>query len=498
MSKRLSKTPTVPANYSAFPNEIESRLLTLESDLGTRMDEIESTVGTNTVDIVDHSKRLMRYETSGLELEPNNTNNQLLDISHRIGILEAYQTQDRAEFFDVRTKLDSIETNIGAYIANIEENSMKLAKVETELAINKTNDEIDLQDIRHRVGILESYQNHDRAEFQEMDSRLGTLELEYDTYTQSIKNNSKMLAELGIDVWKTKPEQELHETELQEMSIAIYENTNNLTKFEINLEEAKSGLQNLSSIIEGLDLDANTDFVSMQNFTTELRNIYDDIQREKYINEEHDIALSQLEVNRNFLINITQNHTSRIAQLELYRDTDYSTIKLNEVRIAELADNLTSENSVIKSHNDDILAVRNSLLDLEADIRAQNASLLVHVDRLAQLELDRADDRNVLQSQDSRLSFVETNIMSLNVTLQNHSSRIEELDSDTTCNQNIIANHTVRLSQLEVLADETQNKLLDYGTILTKQTGNKPLVNIADKDKQLKHIPLKSLFLTKR
>ena len=137
-------------------------------------------------------------------------------------------------------------------------------------------------------------------------------------------------------------------------------------------------------------------------------------------------------------------------------------------------------------------------MDLEADIRAQNASLLVHVDRLAQLELDRADDRNVLQSQDSRLSFVETNIMSLNVTLQNHSSRIEELDSGTTCNQNIIANHTVRLSQLEVLVDETRNKLLDYGTKLTKQTGNKPLVNIADKDKQLKQTPLKSLFLTKR
>ena len=121
-------------------------------------------------------------------------------------------------------------------------------------------------------------------------------------------------------MWKTKTEQELHETELQEMSIAIYENTNNLTKFEINLEEAKSWLQNLSSIIEGLDLDANTDFVSMQNFTTELRNIYDDIQREKYINEEHDIALSQLEVNRNFLINITQNHTHRALHNWSYID----------------------------------------------------------------------------------------------------------------------------------------------------------------------------------
>ena len=96
MSKRLSKTPTEPANSSAFPNEIGARLLTLESDLGTRMDEIESTLGTNTANIEEHSKRLMRLETSGLELEPNNTNNQLLDISHRIGILEAYQTQDRA------------------------------------------------------------------------------------------------------------------------------------------------------------------------------------------------------------------------------------------------------------------------------------------------------------------------------------------------------------------------------------------------------------------
>ena len=204
MSKRLPKTPTGQANYSAFPNEIESRLLTLESDLGTRMDEIESTVGTNTVDIEDHSKRLMRFETSGLELEPNNTNNQLLDINHRIGILEAYQTQDRAEFFDVQTKLDIIETNIGAYIANIEENSMKLAKVETELAINKTNNEIDLQDIRHRVGILESYQNHDQAEFQEMDSRLGTLELEYDTYTQSIKIIPKCWQSLALMCGKPK------------------------------------------------------------------------------------------------------------------------------------------------------------------------------------------------------------------------------------------------------------------------------------------------------
>ena len=479
MSKRLSKTPTEPENTTAFTNEIKARLLTLESDLGSRMDEIESTLGTNTADIEEHSKRLMRCETSGLELEPNNTNNPLLDISHRIGILEAYQTQDRAGFFDVRTKLDSIETNI-------EENSMKLAKVETELATNKTNYDLDLQDIRHRVGILESYQNQDRAEFREMDSRLGISEQELDTYTQSIKNNSKMLSELTTDVWKIKTEQALHQTELQEMNIAINENANNLTKFETNLEEEKSGLQNLSSIIEGLDLNANTEFVSMQNFTTELRNIYDDIQREKFINEEHDLAISKLDANGNFLTNVTQNHTSRIVQLELYRDTDHSAIKLNQGKIEELVDNLTSENLVIKAHGDSILAVTNSLLDLEADTHAQNASLFVQMNSLTQLELDRTDDRDLIQSQDSRLAFVEIEVMSQNTTLQNHSSRIEELESDTIRDQDIIANYSLRLSELERLTKETRNEMIDYGTKLTKLTGNISLVLIASKV-QLNH-----------
>ena len=485
MSKRLSKTPTEPANSSAFPNEIEARLLTLESDLGTRMDEIESTLGTNTANIEEHSKRLMRLETSGLELEPNNTNNQLLDISHRIGILEAYQTQDRAGFFDVRTKLDIIETNVGAFIANIEENSMKLAKVETELATNKTNNDLDLQDMRHRVGILESYQNQDRAEFREMDSRLGILELELDTITQSIKNDSKMLSELTTDVWNIKTEQALYQTELQGMSIAINENANNLTKFETTWEEEKSGLQNLSSVIEGLDLDAYTEFVSMQNFTFELRNIDDDIQREKFINEEHDLAISKLEANGNFLTHVTQNHTSRIAQLELYRDTDHSAIKLNEVKIKELVDNLTSENLVIKAQGYSILAVTNSLLNLEADTHAQNASLFVQSNKLTQLELDRTDDRDLIQSQESRLSFVEIEVMSQNTTLQNHSSRIEELESDTIRDQDIIANYSLRLSELERLTKEARNEMIDYGTKLTKLTGNIPVILIASKCKIL-------------
>ena len=87
---------------------------------------------------------------------------------------------------------------------------MKLAKVETELATNKTNNDLDLQDTRHRVGILESYQNQDRAEFREMDSRLGILELELDTITQSIKNDSKMLSELTTDVRKFKSKQNKH------------------------------------------------------------------------------------------------------------------------------------------------------------------------------------------------------------------------------------------------------------------------------------------------
>ena len=265
------------------------------------------------------------------------------------------------------------------------------------------------------------------------------------------------------------------------MSIAINENANNLTKFETNWEEEKSGLQNLSSVIEGLDLDANTEFVSMQNFTTELRNIYDDIQREKFINEEHDLAISKLEANRNFLTHVTQNHTSRIAQLELYRDTDHSAIKLNEVKIKEL----TSENLVIKAHGNSILAVTNSLLDLEADTHAQNASLFVQSNKLTQLELDRTDDRDLIQSQESRLALVEIEVMSQNTTLQNQSSRIEELESNTIRDQDIIANYSLRLSELERLTKETRNEMIDYGTKLTKLTGNIPVILIASKCKIL-------------
>ena len=375
MNRRMSHNPTdASTSATTSTNDLEAKLLLLESDLTTRIIDIELTLGMNITDMAEEtSRQLTQYEAFRFELELNDTNNQLLNISQRIEILEL------------------------------------------ELATNIMN------------------------EFQ-------------------LKN--------------FEMEQEMHQYDFQELSNAVQNITLNVSNLMKLYGEEQNIVNNLSLIKKGFDLDVNMKFVSVQNFTAEMNKIYADIQRETFINEMHDLAISNLDINNSALANITLAQESRIAQLEKFRATDYDAIQLSEVKITELAENLTQVYSVTKNHSDSILKITANVIKLESEAITQNATISNIRGRVTQIELNVDDDRSARQIQDSRLTNVEINIITQNNSLLNHSSRLEQLESDAVRDQYIIANHTFRIVQIELLTSETQSEMKDIGTKLNKLLGN--------------------------
>ena len=369
----MSHNPT-NANTPAT-TDLEAKLLILESDLTTRIIDIELTLGMNITDINEEtSSHLTQYEAIQLEFKLNDTNNQLINISQKIEILEL------------------------------------------EFATNITNYQTELK--------------------------------------------------------KFEMEQEIHQANFLELSNAVYDNTLNVSNLMKLYVEEQNKVTNLSFIIEGLDLDNKIKLVSMQNFTVELSKLYADIQREMFINEMHDLAISNLNTNNSVLANMTLAQESRIAQLEKFRATYNDAIQLSEVKITELADNMTQVSSVTKFHSGSILEITANVIELESEAIAQNASISDIRDRVTQIELNVDDDRSARQIQDSRLTNVEINIMKQNNSLLNHSSRLEQLESDAVRDQYIIANHTFRIVQIELLTSKTQTEIKDIGTNLNKLLGN--------------------------
>ena len=369
----MSHNPTNVVNTPAT-TDLEAKLLLLQSDLTTRIIDIELTLGMNITDINEETSRhLTQYEAIQLEFRLNDTNNQLINISQKIEILEL------------------------------------------EFATNITN------------------------------------------YQSVLK--------------KFEMEQEMHQANFLELSNAVYDNTRNVSNLMKLYVEEQNKVNNLSFIIAGLDLDVNMKFVSVQNFTVELSKVYADIQRETFINEMHDLAISNLNTNNSVLANMTLAQESRIAQLEIFRATDNAAIQLSEDKVTELADKLAQVSSVTRIHSDSILEITTSVMKLESETIAQNTSILDIRDRINQIELNVDDDRSARQIQDSRLVTVEMNIMTQNNSLLNHSSRLEELESDSVRDQYTIANHTLRIVQLELLTNETQSEVIDIGTNLTKLLG---------------------------
>ena len=344
---------------------------------------------------------------------------------------------------DLTTRIIHIELTLGMNITDINaETSRQLTQYEAiqlEFKLNDTNNQ--LINISQKIEILE---------------------LEFAT---NITNYQ-------FELKKFEMVQEMHQANFQELSNAVHDNTLNVSNLMKLYVEEQNKVNNLSFFIEGLDLDVNMNFVSVQNFTVELSKIYGDIQRETFINEMHDLAISNLNTNNSVLANMTLSQESRIAQLEIFRATDYDAIQLSEVKITELADNLTQVSSVTRIHRDSILEITTSVMKLESEIIAQNTSILDIRDRINQIELNVDDDRSARQIQDLRLATVEINVMTQNNSLLNHSSRLEELESDSVRDQYTITNHTLRILQLELLTNETQSKVTDIGTNLTKLLGN--------------------------
>ena len=406
-----------------------------------RLLNVDSSVGTNTAKIEENSKRLTRCETGVVEMETHKTTNQLSDISYRIGILERNQTQDRTEFYNIVTKLENIDAQFGKNTANIEENAKTLVRIETELGAIKTNNESELKDMRQRIGTLEFYQIQESVRAGEFESRLGNLESDVNTYGTIVQNNSNSFSRLETDIWQFELDRAHKKFELRELNTTVHELSNNLSEVMTILETS--------------------------------------------INGEYDKRISILELDCNLHALIVQNHTMRITQPEKDTSIDASSIQLHEDKIAELTANLTSESSIIKEHSENIAVIKSNLMRLDNSTFVNNVSSLLNKKKFGQLEFDITD--------------LEIKLFAQNVTLQKQSARIEELESDKIRDQDMIINNTLKLSQLktyvtelkvsrlmetsinlvqsnrllelELIANETETTLEEYGAKLTNLTG---------------------------
>ena len=426
-SKKTSSTYQLtfyPTNTSALYDEMEGRLL-----------NVDSSVGTNTAKIEENSKRLTRCETGVVEMETHNTTNQLSDISYRIGILERNQTQDRTEFYNIVTKLENIDAQFGKDTANIEENAKTLVRIVTELGAIKTNNESELKDMRQRIGTLEFYQIQESVRAGEFETRLGNLESDVNTYGTIVQNNSNSFSRLETDIWQFELDRAHKSFELRELNTTVHELSNNLSEVMTILETS--------------------------------------------INGEYDKRISILELDCNLHALIVQNHTMRITQLEKDTSIDASSIQLHEDKIAELTANLTSESSIIKEHSENIAVIKSNLMrldnstfvnnvnrfgqlefditDLEIKLFAQNVTLQKQSTRIEELESDKIRDQDMIINNTLKLSQLKTYVTELNV------SRLMETSI------NLVQSN--RLLELKLIANETETTLEEYGAKLTNLTG---------------------------
>ena len=263
------------------------------------------------------------------------------------------------------------------------------------------------------------------------------------------------------------------------------------------------------------------EYVTVQDFINETRNIWENVEEIRAINDEHTSALAQLQRDWDFVRALVQNQSSRISQIETDRNTDRSEIGLLSSRVIQLEADLETEKVLLEMHSELILANNNSLIQLQSDLVVQNQTNMQDVtDRLTQIETSIGVNRSnllltetklkqlkavltaqnaSLQSQNSKIEQLELNItddwisgklcekrlqqIEASLTVQNDSiqtqnSKINELESQEKINKDTLSNHTARLTQLMAEMDEANENMVQIQTdFIVQNTSIKEVID---------------------
>ena len=407
---------------------------------------------------------LSRPPTNATYTSPDTT-----DIETRLRYLESNQTQHRivteTKFLNFESNHTKYRLDMAGEIDNIQSN------VATNEAISKENS--------HRLTAIESE----------------TIKLE--------RNQS----ETHVEISGMHTRVEKLETDLDAHKANIQEDSDRLKIIETYMETDRQTFTNSSVIVNELTTGSSVEFVTVQEYTNETRNILANIEAVNATNEEHGAVLLQLQNDLGSLTALVQNHTSRIIQVESDRTVDRTSADFLSMRVTQLEADLSSKSTIIETHKESIRDNSNSLRQLQTDIIVQNTTIQFATDRLSQIEADINQYQTNILLQETAIMQVEASITAQNASLQTHSSRIEKLESQGIGIKNIITNHTARLKELEtnlsktnaniqnessinevqtarlleleLRANETRKKFEDYDAMLTNATGIQVFISVS-------------------
>ena len=249
--------------------------------------------------------------------------------------------------------------------------------------------------------------------------RLTTIEDE----TMELERNQ---SETHVEISGMRTRVKKLETDLDAHIANIQEDSDRLKIIETYMETERQTFTNISVIVNELTTWSSVEFVTVQEYTNETRNIWANIEAVNASNEEHRAVLLQLQNDVDSLTALVQNHTSRIIQVESDRTVDRTSADFLSMRVTQLEADLVSERTIIETHNESIRDNSISVIHLQTDIIVQNTTIQFATDQLSQIEADISQYQTNILLQETVILQVEASITAQNDSLQTHSSRIEK------------------------------------------------------------------------